>query len=43
MIAYDEQESISYNYQFLISMPTIGSLKIGDEAFGIGIEERLNL
>lgn len=43
VIAYDEQESISYNRQFLIVMPTIGSLKIGDEALGIGIEEKLNL
>jgi uncharacterized protein len=43
LIAYDEQESISYNYQFLISMPTIGSLQIGDEAFGIGIKEKLRI
>ena len=39
IIAYDDQEPISYNYPFLIVMPTVGSLQVGEEAFGIGIEE----
>jgi hypothetical protein len=42
VIAYDDMKSISYNYRFLISMPTIGRLITGDEAFGIGIKEKLD-
>ena len=38
IIAYDNKKSIHYKYPFLIVMPTVGSLKLGDEAFGIGIK-----
>ena len=39
IIAYDNKNPIYYNYPFLIVMPTLSKLKLGDEAFGIGIKE----
>lgn len=39
VIAYDGAYIVKNNQDFLIAMPTIGALQVGDEAFGIGVED----
>jgi predicted deacylase len=37
VVAYDGTKSISFSQPFLMAMPTQGKLRVGEEAFGIGI------
>jgi uncharacterized protein len=40
IVAYDNNVPIFYPNKFLMSMPTMGHIKLGDEAFGIGVVDK---
>ena len=41
VVAYDNGQPVAYPHEFLMAMPSQGKLLAGDEAFGVGIIERI--
>lgn len=39
IVAYDGATAVQSTHEFFMAMPTAGALHLGDEAFGIGIED----